>query len=134
MIVGEWHGPLRFHDSFRDDATFDLCDCRRLSPGAVWNRPYIGIPYKLGADGRIAFVAGDGWGARTIYPTRQDRALAGALTRLRGAGGGRFLVAPGGIVLTKVAPARRPLADQETWTPVYAGRIDFRKWFTREEA
>ncbi|HEY0969824.1 MAG TPA: hypothetical protein VGE02_02480 [Gemmatimonadales bacterium] len=134
MIVGEWHGPLRFHDSFSDDATFDLCDVRRLSAGAPWNRPYVGIPYKLGADGRIGFVRGDGWSARTIYPVRQDRELAAAIARLRGSSGARFLVAPSGIVLTKVPPTRRPSADQETWSSVYVGRIDFRKWFTKEEA
>ena len=133
VIVGEWHGPLRIHDSFRDDETFDLCDDRRMSPGSPWKRPYIGIPYKLGTDGRIGFTREDGSRARTIYPEQQDRKLAQILARLRGSGGGRFLVAPAGVVLMKVPLTRRPSADQERWTPVYVGRIDFRRWYSKEE-
>ena len=132
LLAGEWHGPLWFEDVFEDDRAFDLCSTTGLSTGSPWHMPYVGIPHKVCADGRIGF-AQPGWaGARTIYPPRQDEQLADTLCRLRGYSGCRFVVAPGGIVLTKVTPRHVRDSDEGGGRPIYVGRINFQRWFAKE--
>lgn len=124
VVVGECSGPLRFLDPFASDEVFDLYDTRNLACGAPWHRPYIGIRHNLSAGGAIYFWDGGPDGARALRPSAQDRALVAALRRIRPSGAVRFIVGPGGVVLTKIPPA---------WEPRYVGRIDPAKWFPKEE-
>jgi hypothetical protein len=129
-LVGEWHGPLRFENAFEPGRTFDLTSAAGLVSGDLWQMPFVGIPHKLCADGGIAFSR---LGGSSLRPPRQDRQLIDALNRIRGSGGCRFLIAAGGIVLTKAeASGRSRTSDEEDgWRPVYVGRVDFTRWFPK---
>jgi hypothetical protein len=123
VVVAKCSGPLRFHDAFAPGTTFDLYDDRGLQCGDEWNRPYLGLRYNLSARGRLYFWHEDESGGRMIYPPAQDDALIAALRHLRPYGAVRFLVGPGGVVVTKLPPA---------WTPCYVGRVDLTTWFEKE--
>jgi hypothetical protein len=129
VLVGEWHGPLRFENPFEVGRTFDLSSAAGLSAGDPWPMPYVGIPHKLCADGGIAFAR---LGTLALRPPRQDPQLIYALTRVRGSGGCRFIVTAGGIVLTKAQPPRRSWTSDDGARPVYVGRVDFTRWFAKE--
>jgi len=122
--VGDCSGAPVFVDprGFR----FGLDDDRRLLPGDLWDRPYVGVPYNLSAPGQIYFPMR--WGDDTEYtnPPQQDATLISALRHVRFGEPARFIVNPHGIVLTK--------ANQGgIWQPIYVGRLNYQLWFAKEE-
>jgi hypothetical protein len=123
VVAAECSGPLRFHNAFVPGTTFDLYDDRELASGDEWNRPYLGLRHNLNARGELYFWHEDDSGGRTVYPPAQDDKLIAALRALRPYGAARFLVGPGGVVITKVPP---------NWTPRYVGRVDLDTWFPKE--
>ena len=100
-----------------DNSNIDLDDNRNLVPGNYWDKPYIGLMYVFGADHQIRY---ENFG-QIEFPPRQDQNLIETLRWLR-PGGGRILVNPAGIVLTKVQKGFK-------WVPTYVGRINTRNWF-----
>ena len=123
-VVGEWTGPMTFENPFRDGALFDLYDDAGLEIGAPWDRPYVGIPYQLSRYDELYFWEQDGSGGRKVTPRAQDASLIEELRGIRPYGPVRFLVAPGGVVVTKAPPL---------WEPRYVGRLDLDKWFPKAE-
>jgi hypothetical protein len=123
VVAAECSGPLRFHNAFEPGTTFDLYDDRELEPGDEWNRPYLGLRHNLSGRGQLYFWHEDDSGGRMLYPPAQDDELIDALRALRPYGAVRFLVGPGGVVITKVPP---------NWTPRYVGRVDLATWFPKE--
>ena len=100
-----------------DGSEIDLEDDYELNPGDPWDKPYIGLIYVFGADHQIRF---DNFG-QNEFPPHQDPNLIATLRRLRPSGG-RILVNPAGIVLTKVQRGFE-------WVPTYVGRINVQYWF-----
>lgn len=128
-IVGECSGPLQFENSRVGSGVFDLADDSGLSVGDVWDRPYVGVPHQLSRRGELYFWRVDATGGEKILPLAQDSAQIGAFRRLRSYGPVRFVAAYGGFALTKIPVGNGP---RQRWEPRYAGRIDFRKWFRKE--
>ncbi len=128
-IVGECSGPLKFENSTEGRGVFDLTDDSGLSSGDVWDRPYVGVRHQLSRRGEIYFWKYGAAGGGKLLPPAKDSELIGALRRLRAWGPARFVVAHGGFALTKVPVGSRL---RQHWEPRYVGRIDFRKWFERE--
>lgn len=128
-IVGECSGPLKFKNSATGRGTLDLADDATLDPGDVWDRPYVGVPHNLSRWDEIYFWEADAGGGEKVLPQAQDSRLIGALRRLRAWGPARFVAAYGGFVVTKVPVGSGP---RQRWEPHYVGRIDFRKWFRKE--
>ena len=108
---------------------FDLCDDRGCRAGDPWLLPYVGSPYNLSSQDEIYYWYYES-GCK-VLPPEQDEALIGALRSLRPYGAVRFVVTPGGLVLTKVN--RWEGVGNSTWEPRYVGRLDFQKWFPKEE-
>lgn len=123
VLVAHCSGPLRFHNAFAPGTTFDLYDDRGLKCGDEWNRPYLGLRHNLSARGQLYFWHEDDIGGQAVYPPAQDDVLITALRHLRPYGAVRFLVGPGGVVLTKLPPF---------WRPHYVGRVDLETWFMNE--
>jgi hypothetical protein len=124
-FVGEIKRPIEFVDP--DGRSFNLNDDRGLKAGDPWPFPYIGMPYNLSARGRIYFPMRDDVDTECLYPPVQDGQLIARLRAVRGSGGIRFLVNPHGIALTKQAD------NAGEWTAKYVGRIDYSKWFPKEQ-
>ncbi len=103
-----------------------------LRCGDVWDRPYVGMPYRLSKSDKIYFVHRLPDREEVIYPKVQDLMLIGVLRRVRKWGPMSFIVNPFGVVLTK-RPDQR-FTDEESWIPVYIGRVDYSRWFEFEEA
>lgn len=128
-IVGECAGPLDFENSAAGHGTFNLADDNDLNPGDSWDRPYIGVQHQLSRWDEFYFWEEDADEGGKILPQAQDGELVGALRRLRGHGPVRFVAVYGGFALTKVPVGSWP---RQRWEPHYVGRIDFRKWFRKE--
>jgi len=122
--VGDCSGAPVFIDprGFR----FTLDDDRRLQPGDLWDRPYVGVPYNLSARGQVYFPVRSGIDTECMRPPEQDATLIAALRHIRFGEPARFIVNPHGIALTKVCQGG-------VWQPVYVGRLDYQLWFEREE-
>ena len=129
-VVGECSGPLEFTDSVSGSGTFDLADDGAPSAGAVWDRPYVGVPYQLSKRSELYFWHETDDGASKCLPTAQDPELIGKLRSLRGSGAVRLVAVYGGFVLTKV-----PVGDwkKPRWESRYVGRINFNQWFPKEK-
>ena len=56
-----------------------------------------------------------------------------ALRSVRPFGAVRFIVNPERVVLTKRPPRGEWQASDESWEPVYVGRLNLQEWFEREE-
>lgn len=128
-IVGECSGPLDFKNSAAGRGTFDLADDNDLNPGDIWDRPYVGVQHQLSRRGELYFWKEDADEGKKIFPQAQNGELIGALRRLRGHGPVRFVATYGGFALTKVPVGNLP---RQRWESRYVGRIDFRKWFRKE--
>jgi hypothetical protein len=124
FVVGECTGSLRFHDPFSPGAVIDLYADDGLRVGDPWDRPYLGMRYQLSARNEIYHWNEDEAGAAKVVPPAQDPMMIASLRTVRPYGAVRFLVGPGGIVLTKLPPA---------WEPTYVGRLDLRTWFPKEQ-
>lgn len=125
FVVGECGGPLLFADPFEPGSVFDLYDDADLEPGDLWDRPYVGIRYQLSKYGELYYWDEEESGAEKLLPSSQDERLIASIRAVRGEpwGAVRFLVGPGGVVLTKRPP---------DWEPCYVGRLDFDLWFPKE--
>ena len=128
-IVGECSGPLKYENSIIGRGVFDLADDSGLSAGDAWDRPYVGVPHQLSRRSELYFWKDGATGGKKILPLAPDIELIGALHGLRGHGPVRFVASYGGLVLTKVPLGNWP---RQRWEPRYVGRIDFRKWFRKE--
>ena len=132
MIAGEVSGPLCFHNPFEDGETFCLGDAEGLSTGDDWSLPYVGMPYNLSKRHQIYYWDESNEKGRAISPPVEDKDLIEALRSIRSYGAMRFIVNPSGVILTKRPPAGKWQGGQENWEPVYVGRINYSKWFDKE--
>ena len=128
LLVGETDGVLLFDNPLTDEV-IDMSQDEGLEPGDVWDKPYIGIQYNLTRGSSIYFWGG----SESQYPSQQDKELISKLRAVRRTGPVRFLVNPYGIVLTKAPAGNFDPEREETWQPVYVGRINKNKWFAKEE-
>ncbi len=88
--------------------------------------------YNLTAGGEAEFTWGGLAGPEWQNPPVQDRDLIRKLRKIRRHGAVRFIVNPYGLVLTK-EPSGEFDFSEDKWEPVYVGRIDYTKWFEKEE-
>jgi hypothetical protein len=130
MFVGEIRGDLVFNNPVEGN-TFSLNDDLGLKPGSVWDKPYVGVPYNLSGRSQIYFWGEDEEGGHAERPVAQDAELIKAIRGIRRYGAARFLANPHGIVLTKRPPEGEWRGSDERWIPVYVGRLDYSRWFTR---
>lgn len=133
MLVGEVSGELQFHNPFEEGAIFSLNDDDGLRPGDAWPWPYVGMPYNLNKGSRIYFWLQNEEGGQSVFPPGQNRPLVVALRGIRRYGAMRFIVNPHGIVLTRRPPTEQWTGEEETWTPVYVGRLNYSTWFQKED-
>lgn len=122
-VVGECSGSLQFENPFDPGTVFDLYDDTGLEIGDAWNRPYVGVQYQLSKYDELYFWEENQGGAQKLTPPAQDGALVEELRGIRPYGAVRFLLGPGGVVVTKVPPL---------WEPRYAGRLNLATWFAKE--
>jgi len=129
MKAGELNGKILFENSF-NNGIIDLWDDHGLVCGDSWPLPYIGCQYNLSQNHNIYY-----WHSEKKYKELcpiQDQELIDRLRCIRRYGPVRFVVNPGGLVLTKRPPLDRPWMMEERWDPVYVGRINYQKWFLKE--
>jgi hypothetical protein len=131
FLAGQVTDGLQFDNPFDDEAVIDLADDSRLQVGDPWKLPYVGFPFNLSGRNEIYFNSVDDDGRRSVFPRIQDAALISALRSIRRSGGLRFIVNYAGIVLTKF-PVGSSRSKEDSWQPVYAGRINSRLWFDME--
>jgi hypothetical protein len=131
FLAGRINVPLLFDNPLVPEMPIDLGAEGNWENGDSWNLPYVGIPYHLHRNGRIYFYQYDEQGGRSIHPPKQDLALIRAIRNLRPHGPVRILVTPGGLVLTKLPSGASPLPE-ESWQPVFVGRVNFNLWFEEE--
>ena len=124
FVVGECTGPLRFQNPFAPGTVIDLYADEELNPGDLWERPYVGVRYQLSGQNELYFWNEDDSGGRKALPLAQDSRLINELRRIRARGGVRFLVGPGGVVITKHPPL---------WEPRYVGRLKLATWYAKED-
>ena len=129
LYVGDLIGILKFENPETEEI-FDFGD-DGLSVGDRWNRPYLGMKFKLAAynHGRYhaisAYKDTDENEQEEIFPKEQDEELIKNLIKVRkNRKGCRFIVNHQGVVLTKT---------EFDWKSVYVGRINYNKWFERED-
>ena len=126
-LQGDWH----LVDPWEPSRLLSLKPEPGLQLGQRWNRPYIGIPYRLSKFSKIYFVDRLPGEDRIVHPRIQDERLVAALRRIRKWGPMSFIVNPFGAVI-----AKRPVQgvdDEELWEPVYVGKVDLTKWFDFQE-
>lgn len=133
MLVGEVSGELRFHNPFEEGETFSLNDDDGLKTGDEWPGPYVGMPYNLNGRSRIYYWLQGAEDGRSVYPPCQDHELIRRIRAIRRSGAVKFIVNYCGIVLTKIPPPGEWTGDEEMWTPVYVGRINYAMWFQKED-
>ena len=129
MLAGQIEGKLLFVNPL-DNSIIDLCDDKNLQIGDVWNKPYIGVVYNLHRNSFIYYL--DKINKMTVYPSVQDEELVRKLRHIRRYGPVRFIVTYRGIVLTKIGQGDYWKSDNK-WQAVYVGRINYNKWFKKEE-
>ena len=129
VLVGECSGRMAFHDSSKSIGLFDLTSDQGLTLGDAWNLPYLGIPYNLSRSSEIYFWHRGRVGSWKATPPSRDDSLVDALRSIRPWGPIRFVVTPGGLVLTKV-----PVGGwrNERWETRFVGRVNYKKWFPKE--
>lgn len=131
LLVGEISQTWHFIDP-RDNSVFDLSSVDGYRSGDLWQRPYIGMRYNLSYRNQIYFWNEGEEGGQKCLPERQDVKLIERILAVRGYGRVRFIVNPWGIVLTKKPVPGASQSDEETWEPVYVGRINPATWFEKE--
>ena len=132
VLAGELAGSLRYEDPFAD-RTFTLGDDAGLSPGDAWLFPYVGIPFNLSGRSKVYFWREDEERGHAEYPRREDPNLVKSLRSIRRSGALRFIVNPERVVLTKRPPQGEWGGPNETWKPVYVGRLNLQAWFDKEK-
>ena len=131
FLAGQLEGRLLFENPFEPDTPIDLGDTSKSRSGDPWKLPYVGFPYNLNGRSQIYFYRIGEDGGQSVYPQQQDTTLIQSLRRIRRTGPVRFLVNPAGVVLTK-RPEGEHWTPEESWEPVYVGRIDPSRWFEKE--
>lgn len=131
FLAGQLEGRLLFENPFDANDALDLGECSNLHPGDPWKLPYVGFPYNLNGRSQIYFYRVDDEGGKSVFPQRQDASLIQTLRRIRRTGAVRFIVNPAGIVLTK-CPEGENWSPEESWQPVFVGRINRSQWFEKE--
>jgi hypothetical protein len=121
-LVGRITGVPTFYDPRQTGQRFSLMAPPKTTPGSLWEWPYLGMAFNLGADDRIYFQRDDDDGSQRLYPRAQDSILIKNLRSVRPSGQTiRFVVNLHGVALTKCEP---------DWNPVFAGFIRPTHWFT----
>jgi hypothetical protein len=125
-LVGELKGPLYFEDP-EEDGKYLTLEGNGYKCGDRWDLPYLGIQYNLHRDDYIYF-----WKQKDEEGFREDLEvhdidLIRSLRKIRKYGPVRFLVNHYGVVLTKKE------VSTDDWVPVYVGKINYNKWFEKEE-
>jgi len=126
LLVGEVSGNLLFEDA--DGEIIDMADDSSLYTGDRWEKPYVGMQYNLSRGSYIYYYDNEDG---SIYPPVQDDDLVRKLRRVRRYGPVRFIVNSYGLVLTKV-PEGEFSRENDSWVPVYVGRINKNRWFRKE--
>jgi hypothetical protein len=129
FYVGQCTGVLQFLN-LDTKRIVDLSDDSLLETGDAWDLPYVGMPYHLSIRNQLYFW--DDQQNSKRLPQAQDKNLIRKIRSIRRHGGVRILVNPYGLVATK-APVGEFDFDEDNWKPVYIGRIDYAKWFAKEE-
>lgn len=130
VIVGECTGSMTFQDVLKGSGLFNLPNDDELKSGAEWELPYVGVVHHLSQRNEIYFWHQGRTGSWKITPRDQDYSLIDALRSIRPYGPVRFIATFGGLILTKV-----PIGDWRNpwWEPRFVGRIDYKKWFSKED-
>ncbi|WP_339945895.1 hypothetical protein [Thermodesulfovibrio sp.] len=123
VIVGQITGDIKF---YLENNILDLKTLKKMEPGILWERPYIGIPYNLSASNRIYFKRDSEDGTEIEYLKNEYAELIKNLRKIRPYGAVRFIVNPYGLVLTKIN-------IDNTWKSVFVQKLDYDKWFPMEE-
>lgn len=131
FLAGQLDGRLYFENPFDPEDSFDLGDYSHLQTGDPWKLPYVGFPYNLNGRSQIYFYRLDDDGGQSVYPPRQDMSLIQAFRLIRRTGAVRFIVNLAGVVLTK-CPNNEHWSPEESWQPVFVGRINRTLWFEKE--
>lgn len=129
FYVGQTTGVLPFLNLDTYEIV-DLSDNSGLETGDPWDLPYVGMIYNLNQ--RSQFYYWDAPNGSSLKPKSQDQDLIKKIRRIRRNGAVRLLVNPYGLVLTKV-PVGDFDPDEDRWDPIYVGRIDYTKWFPKED-
>lgn len=127
--VGRLQGGWSLMDPLEPSRLVSL-DGANMACGDPWDLPYVGIPYRLSKQNRLYFVQPHPHGDELLYPPKQDLKLIARIREIRKWGPVSFIVNPFGVVLVK-RPERS--FEEESWRPVYVGRIEYSTWFHREE-
>jgi len=127
FLIGEARGRLWFVDPSDGESLISIGDDEELICGDEWNRPYIGMQFQLHAGNHIYYWHQDHEGGRSVKPPRQDRELIERFRAIRPYGAVRFIVNHHGIVVTKAH------VKGNRWQAMYVGRINYSRWFEREE-
>lgn len=128
FLIGEVQGKLLFKNQ-SEDIIIDLSDDTGLKTGDTWNKPFVGMPYRLSEDDKIHYVKV----GNKIYPKKQDDKLIQTIRSVRPEGLVKFIVNPYGIVLaTKTAAELDPNIPAERQS-LYIGRIDYDNWYEKGE-
>ena len=127
-LTGDWY----LTDPDDPSQILSLNDDDGLDCGDSWDLPYVGMPFRLSRGNRIYCVHREPKRERLLWLPYHDADLIAALRSVRRWGSLRFIVNPFGIVLTK-RPTRSWTQDDEAWEPVYIGRINYERWFSRPE-
>ena len=134
VIVGEVSGGLLLENPLADtppERWIRLWNTDGLMPGDPWELPYVGAQYNLNGRSKIYCYRTTDDGGSSEFPVSQDEQLIQAFRKIRRTGAVRFVVNPYGVVLTK-RPAGSSWSENEIWEPVYVGRINYKKWFNKE--
>lgn len=123
VIIGNIIGDIKF---YHENNILDLKTLKKMEPGTLWERPYIGIPYNLSVSNRIYFKRDSEDGTEIEYLKDVYTELIKNLRKIRPYGPIRFIVNPYGLVLTKIN-------KDNTWKSVFVQKLDYDKWFPMEE-
>ncbi|MGB9863613.1 MAG: hypothetical protein ACPLPQ_07390 [Candidatus Saccharicenans sp.] len=143
ILVGEIKGPILLKNPFsnnQDNKWIDISDDSGFKCGDPWPFPYLGVVYRLSANDRIYYKEENEDESYAIFAPVMDESLIKKIRMVRPYGAVRFLVNPYGIVLTK-KPAKEQkhfgssdiFIDESDYVPCYIGRINYQKWFKKEE-
>jgi len=135
ILVGEIEGNILLLNP-EDGKWIDISDDSGFKTGDKWPKPYLGNVYRLSKNDRVYYLDENEDEREVIYPPKQDLSLIEKLRTVRPDGRARFIVNPYGIVLTKVPVLSWDSninGDETSWLPVYVGRINYQKWFEKEE-
>jgi hypothetical protein len=116
LAIGQWSGDIFFEDDYGDEFSLDL----DLDVGDYWELPYLGMKYHLSKRGELYYIKHDEGEYEIINCPQKDRSLIARLESVRGDSGLTFLVNYCGHVLVK---------EEDSWQPIYAGKINIDKWF-----